>query len=407
MTITVCHISTTFVSKAGSARRTYRILRALRDAGYRTVNITGAAFEPSPDWDMGGIETTVIPSLHKSVSPRLDMLSFWRLQWILRSVKPDIVQTHLAKAGILGRSAAKLCKVPHVLHTVHGPTFPDSIGRKQAWLYRTLERCAASWTDRFVFVGEELRRQYIEGGVVGEWNSEIIQTGRPAAEFAAVDALSAAELMACRTAWETPSDAFVLACVGRLVPGKDQIRAIDALKALHERGIKAFLWLIGEAHLPTEQDYRARLVDHIAALDLGAFVRLMGFQPDVLKLMATADAVLMTSRYEGLPNVAVEAGIAGRPLVAFRVSGLGETIEEGATGYVLNQDDMGGLVNRLEKLARQPDLVRKMGRAARQQIRTCFSAEAMVASKLALYRRLVQSEELAAKQTLKQAPSSI
>lgn len=404
MPLTVCHISTVFVAKAGSTRRTSAVLRAMRDAGYNTYNISGASFEPLESWDMRGIETIVIPTLQRPISLRQDTAAFYQLVKTFRSIKPDIVHTHLAKAGILGRTAAKLCGVPLIMHTVHGPTFPESIGRTQASIYRNLERIAARCTDRFVFVGNELRESYVKSGVAPEERTDVIWTGRPMAEIGAIEGLSNDELRACRAQWQAGDDSFVMAYVGRLVPGKDQIRAIDALAALRQRNIKAVLWLIGEAHTPDELYYREQLTKHINKLGLEEHVRLTGFRSDALKMMAAADTVLMTSLYEGLPNVAVEAGIAGRPFVAFDVSGLAEVIDEGETGFVLDQSDMAGLVDRLELLARNPERVKLMGFAARKQVQSCFSAEAMLKSKLALYERLAKSNAKLTKKTIEQAP---
>ena len=394
MPLTICHISTTFVSKSGSARRTFRMLCGLREAGYRPVNITGAAHEPDPGWDMTGIEQVVIPNMHKHVSLWNDVVTFVKLIRALRRIKPDIVHTHLAKAGFVGRIAAKLCGVPLILHTVHGPTFPKSIGRGPALIYRSMEKLAALFTDKFVFVGEELKQEFIDAGAAVEDRSVIILTGRPDAELAAAEARPPSERAAYRAEWDTPSDAFALACVGRLVPSKDQKRAIDALVMLRERGVNAVLWLIGEAHVPKEQAYRIELIEHAKKLGVEEHVRFTGYQADVLGCMAAAEVVIMTSKYEGLPNVAVEAGIAARPFVALRVSGLAETIIEGGTGHVVDQDDVAGLVDRLEALARDPEAVQRMGEAARAHIRGSRSAEVMVATKLKLY------EELAAKHAM-------
>jgi len=405
MPLTVCHLTTAVVGKAGSGRRTSTIVQAMRDAGYKTYNMSGATYEPSDSWDMRDIETIIVPSLHRPISLRHDIAAFWQLVKTFRAVKPDIVHTHLAKAGILGRLAAKVCGVPLIMHTVHGPTFPEQAGKLQAFIYQTLEKIAARCTDHFVFVGEELRQEYLRAGVLSKEKSDIIWTGRPKDQISSIEKMPKEELQACRREWGAADDDFVLAYVGRLVPGKDQMRAIDSLKALHERGIKGALWLIGEAHTPDELYYRDRLEERIAEFGLQDHVRLTGFRSDALKMMAAANVVLMTSLYEGLPNVAVEAGIAGRPFVAFRVSGLGEVIEEGVTGFVVEQSDMTGLIDRLEIIAKDPALAESMGRAALEQVKNYFSAEVMVTSKLALYERLAKSNVVLAKKRLEEAPS--
>ena len=365
----------------------------MRNAGYHVVNITGGAFEPAPEWDLTGIECVIIPELQKPVSLKRDIVALFKIWRALRRIRPDIVHTHLAKAGIVGRFAAKLARTPKILHTVHGPTFPDSLSKRRAMLYRHLEQLSARYTDWFVFVGDELRRDYTNAGAAIGQRSTVIRTGRPPEDFASAEELQPSDIADCRVQWNTPADAFVIACVGRLVPSKDQMRAIDVLADLRDRGCQAVMWLIGQAHLPEEQAYREELVDDIRERKLDDYVKLTGFQADVLRLMVASDVVLMTSHYEGLPNVAVEAGIAGRPFIGFQVSGLHEIIDEGVNGHVLDQSDTKGLVDRLEILATKPLITQRMGQAARAKIRGNYCAEAMTMAKLRLYDQILQGDD--------------
>lgn len=152
----ICHISTSFLRRAGIARRTAAIVAACAERGYRVSLIAGRDHD-LVDGDLPGVAIEIVRELAKPVRPLADATAVRRLGRLLRSLKPDLVHTHLAKAGILGRRAAARCGVRPIVHTVHGPTFPSHLPAPRRLLFRALERRAARLTDALVFVGEELR----------------------------------------------------------------------------------------------------------------------------------------------------------------------------------------------------------------------------------------------------------
>jgi glycosyltransferase involved in cell wall biosynthesis len=177
--------------------------------------------------------------------------------------------------------------------------------------------------------------------------------------------------------------------VARLVPSKAQDDAIRVLKLLRDAGVDGYLVLVGEGHLKEEKNYQIVLEKQASVLGVAEFVRFTGYQPDVFRYMKAADILLMTSKYEGLPNVAVEAGICSKPLVAYRVCGLSEVIDEGRTGFVVEQGDMNKMASVIAGLARNREALEEIGNAARHKLERQYSMDRMVEEKLGFYRKII------------------
>jgi len=385
----ICHISTTFIHKAGSTRRTFAILRALVNNGYDVVHIVGREYAPDPAWDLSGIELERIDTLVKYTKPASDISSLRTIYGLLRKHQPDLVHTHLAKAGIIGRLAARLAMVPYVVHTVHGPTFASNLHLTKRTFYRSLERFCSHFTDYFVFVGEELRSEYVRCGVGTEDSSVVIRTGRPTSDFDNMDKVAPEEISRLRVELGGTESAFLIGCIGRLVPSKAQDKAIKVLSLVREKGVDAHLILVGTGLLGEEKEYESELRKLASHLGLSDYVHFAGFRTDVLICMKAMDVLVMTSKYEGLPNIAVEAGIVRRPLVAFDVCGIHEVIRDSVTGYILEQDDIAGMADRLSILAKNSDAV-SLGEKARGRVKALYNIDRTVMEKMEFYEKILR-----------------
>ena len=386
----ICHISTTFNLRSGSAHRTSVILTRCIAQGYKVSLLIGRDHDVRPE-DLPGVDIYVIPELVKYISPRLDAIAPWRLRRILREIRPDLVHTHLAKAGIIGRLAAWSVGVPHILHTVHGPTFPQYFHPLKRNLFRILEKLCGWITCQFVFVGHDLRQEYIAAGVCTFRNSCVIQTGRPDAVFAR-SPLSATERKQMRLdicGGSVPH--FLVVTVGRLVPAKQLAHGIRVIKELHAQDIQAHLAVVGKSLLREERKHEQKLIRLSRELALADYVHFCGFRTDIIKVMESADAILLTSHYEGLPNVAVEAVISGTPMVAYDVSGIREVLQEGVTGWIVPQGDIGRIVQILSQLSLD-DRVDRQVRPTQPRdegLLRNFRESVMVARKMKLYAEIL------------------
>jgi glycosyltransferase involved in cell wall biosynthesis len=384
----IAHIATTFKAKAGSARRLYRLLRALRDHGYGLILIVGRDFEPAAEWDLEGIHVHQIRSLVKYINPADDLKAFLSLRELLRRLRPHAVHTHLAKAGILGRWAAHLNHTPFILHTIHGPTFPRTLPLFKRLPYLLLERMTGRITDFFVFVGDELRDEYIRSGVCRRNNSVVIRTGRPDEEIDAVLKTRKEALLALRRSILRNGDDVLVVNVGRVVPSKQQDHAIKVVREMRQKGVMAHLALVGEALLDQEKSHMKSLTELACRLEMDNHVTFTGHREDALKIMAASDAVLHTSLYEGLPNILVECALTAKPVVTYAVSGAAEVVGNGATGFILDQGDIPAAADRLCFLAKHPSLSGLMGKRARRFLSEEYRESTMIQSKLQFYERI-------------------
>ncbi|MCH7548278.1 MAG: glycosyltransferase family 4 protein [Candidatus Krumholzibacteriota bacterium] len=363
-------------------------MRALADSGHDVTLVAGRNFEADPGWDMTGIEVVRVPELVREVDPARDAVAFFKLYRLLRRTRPFAVHTHLAKAGILGRFAARAARVPSIIHTVHGPTFPAGISRVRRTAFRLMERICGFCTDRFVFVGEELRDEYVRAGVCPPGRTTVIRTGRPTSDFEKADSVGPEETKRIRQEFSPDKDTFMIGYVGRLVPGKAQDKAIRVLKKLRDAGLNAHLVLIGEGHVKSreETNYQSSLRALANELGLSRHVHFTGFRPNVFSYMKAMDALILTSRYEGLPNVAVEAAIVGRPFVTFKVCGAAEVVNTSGGGVIVENGDIDGMAKALEAFSRNPAWGREMARSANHAVREIYRMERMVAEKMLFYR---------------------
>jgi glycosyltransferase involved in cell wall biosynthesis len=179
-----------------------------------------------------------------------------------------------------------------------------------------------------------------------------------------------------------------LLCVGRLVEVKGFDRALDALAVLVPRFPTVRLTIAGDG------PERERLVDHASRLGVADHVDFLGFvgRERVAELLADATAVIMPSRVEGLPLVALEAAWAGRPVVATRAPGVDEAVRDASTGFLVDGDDVEALTEAIEPILRDPGLAQRLGRAARALAEREFSLGAAVDAYDVIYRRLARCE---------------
>ena len=387
----ICHLITTWYERAGSSRRTLEIIRGLKVRGYEIDLLVGE--EASETFlarlSREGIRIGRVQNLQKYVSPHRDLMALWALKRQFATTKYDIVHTHLAKAGILGRLAAKWTGIPVIVHTVHGPSFPGAKPWWQRKFYREMERRASRYTDAMVYVGEELRRNYLQSGIGTKEKSHIIYTGRNLHPFLQAASLNAGKREARRRALGFHADELILGYVGRTVPSKGHILAIQAAERIREKFPNARLFFIGQANLPSEQEYKNKLLAEVESRQLQERVVFLEYQDDIENYYSIFDVFILPSLYEGLPNVVIEAAVMGLPIVAFDCGGVREILGENAC--IVPRGDVERFAQKLvEVLGALPS--QKNSRISSEIIKSLtrrWSIEAMVEGKDRLYRGLL------------------
>ena len=369
----------------GPALHVTYLARGLAEHGYETTLVAGdvARGEESMAFvaEGAGVDVVRLPGLSRELSPVRDAIAAWRLARIIRRVRPDVVHTHTAKAGAVGRAAALLAgrRRPVVVHTFHGHVLRGYFGTAGTLLFRVIEMALARATDRLVAVSPEVRDELVGLGVAPAEKFSVIRLGIELEPRVSFDG----DVGEIRRRHGVGPDQFVVGWFGRMTAVKRTDDLLTMLAGLRRRGVDAMLLLVGDG------DDRARLEERAHELDLARSCLFLGYQEDVAPWYAVCDAVALTSASEGTPVTIIEALAAGRAVVATRVGGVPDVVDEGETGFLVGAGDTHALVERLELLANDPERRRAMGEAGRERVLERYAVDRLVDDVDALYRELL------------------
>ncbi|HUF48536.1 MAG TPA: glycosyltransferase [Vicinamibacterales bacterium] len=326
-------------------------------------------------WRLDRVHT--VPALGREISPWRDARALGDLGRLLRQIQPHIVHTHTAKAGMLGRMAARRAGVPIVVHTFHGHVFDGYFSPLKTAAFVRIERMLARRTTRLVTVSEEVRRQILARGIGRADRFDVIRLGLDLSSFVRSEERRG-EL---RRELGLPGEAETVGIVARLVPIKAHEVFLDVAARLAAARPRAVFIIAGDGERRSELDAAA----HARGLD--DRVHFLGWRSDLDRIYADLDVVMLTSKNEGSPVALIEAMAAGRPVVATRAGGVEELV--GEAGLLADVGDAATLARhaatRLDDRARAGEL----GARARARVVPAYSHERLVADVDRLYTRLL------------------
>jgi len=338
-----------------------------------------------PTFQQRGLDVVRVPGLRRGLGLS-DLLARRRLRRELAAFAPDVVHTHASKAGALGRSAltgSAFARTARV-HTFHGHVlegyFPAPIARRLV----ATERRLAARTDRIVAVSHATADDLVRLGVTGEEKLVVIQPGLELEELLALErerrGPAASELRAFLGAG---AEDVLVGVVGRLAEVKQPLLALEVFQLLAARHAQLQLVFVGDGEL------RGTLVRALAALPagLGPRAHLLGAREDMPAVLGALDAVLLTSRSEGLPVALIEAAAAGLPVVARPVGGVPELVVHERTGWLGSSTEE--LAFGLDRLLADPAGARAAGARARLRVARAHGAEVLAERLEELYRLVV------------------
>ncbi len=324
-----------------------------------------------------GLEVITEPALRAPIAPRSDLRALARLRNLLDRRPFDIVHTHTAKAGVLGRLAAHRAGVPRLVHTYHGFPFHEfqTAPRRQA--YVQVERRLGRLTDLALCVGtgvavEAVRRRLISPerirtiGVVADGHEGSLNGA----------AANGSARARARAALGLPGDATVVGAVGRLTYQKAPEDFLGALQALGRPDVTG-VW-VGDGELAERVATQARQTP-------GVRVVLAGQRGNVPELLPAFDVFALPSRYEGLPTVVVEAMVCGIPVVATAVNAVGDVVVPGETGLLVPPGRPALMADAVRYLLDSPDAAARMAAAARARLGQRFGEQALRQALTAAY----------------------
>lgn len=389
----IAHVVTTFNRGTGVVADISELMPDQRLRGWQPELVFGRHAVPElvAAKRQEGFATHQIPSLRKYVHPLDDLRCLFDLRRLFKEQKFDLVHTHLAKAGVIGRLAAKWAGVKHIVHTFYGASFAPTQPWASYLTYRTLEKWAGKYTDRFIFVSRDLRDAYLREGVCDAAKSAVIYYGKDLGPYLPAATLDPEERRSRRLQAGLDDDTIVLGNVSRIVPWKGHDYAIKALYELKKEVPKVKLMIVGAAKLPSELGHREKLQAQARSLGLAADVIFTGWQDNTPYYYSIFDIYLTTSMpLEGLPLAVMEAYAAGLPVVGFVWNGASDLM--GAAAQVVPMQDTAALVRALKReIDRLPESRRQRGKNLAEMIKLQerHTYGRMLAETGALYQELL------------------
>jgi glycosyltransferase involved in cell wall biosynthesis len=340
--------------------------------------VTGSGNRLIDEARASGIDVLVEPSLREVIAPRSDLLAVRRLETIFRQRGTDVVHTHCAKAGAVGRLAARRAGVPRIVHTFHGFPFHEFQSPARRRAYVSIEQRLGRFTDVALCVGVAVAAEAARRELVAPERIRTIGVAvdGPARARASMSARVPRERQRARAALGLPPDAPVIGAVGRLTYQKAPEDFITALERLG-RPDAVGVW-VGSGDLAERIGRRARALP-------GPRVILAGERTDVLDVLPAFDVFALPSRYEGLPTVIVEAMICGVPVVATAVNAVHELVVPGETGLLVPPGRPGRLAEAIRYLLDSPDDAGRLAAAARARVGDQYGDAALGAALTSAY----------------------
>jgi glycosyltransferase involved in cell wall biosynthesis len=365
----------------GPAIHAILLTEALNDATFSSTLVTGTTAAHEGDFLQlavaRGVRPVVLPELGREVNPTDDLLALAKTVRLFRALRPDVVHTHMAKAGTIGRLAARLCGVPVVVHTYHGHVFHGYFGPTQTRVFVAIERALARLTTRIVVVGERQRDEIAGYGVAPSAKLLPIPLGLELGRFLDAER-HRGELR--RELGLGPAVPLV-GIVARLVPIKAHEDFLRAAATIHGVLPEARFLVVGDGERRAGLE---RLADELGLRDA---VRFLGWRQDLPRVYADLDVVALASRNEGSPVALIEALAAARPVVATAVGGVPEVVLDGETGLLAPPGQPAALAAAIRRLLADRMLADRLRAAGRRHVYPRYDSRRLIDDMRQLYAR--------------------
>ncbi|MHC4500690.1 MAG: glycosyltransferase [Planctomycetota bacterium] len=387
----IVHIITRLIL-GGAQENTLITCKLLAQRGHDVTLITGPAIGPEGELfnqtKSEKYNVIVAPKMIRAICPLYDTLSYHQIKKHLLRLKPDIVHTHSAKAGILGRFAAHALKgkwhqnLPTVVHTIHGLAFHPYQSQWLNKFYIAVEKSAAKRTDFFISVADAMTAQAAAGGI-----------GRPEQFITAYSAIEEDDFLqpiseqlrrTFRLKYGIAEDAVVLVTIARLFMLKGHEYIIESARELSKQFGNAVWLFVGDGNLAEHFKTQVR------QLGLSEKIKFTGLLPprQIPIAIASSDILVHCSLREGLARTLPQAMLCAKPAISFDVDGAREVVNEN-TGRLVEPKNIEQLTKACAELIQDSGLRDRLGRAGREFVKEKFAPEKMVDTIEGLYLKLL------------------
>ena len=369
----------------GPAVHIINLMAGLDPDRFENLLIVG---RPGPnEGDMGylasqkGIDPLIIPGLGRELSPLWDAQTTFKLARILRRQRPHIVETHTAKAGAVGRLAARLAGVPILIHVFHGHVFHSYFGPAKTELFINIERGLARLTDRIITISPAQRRDVVDVYRIAPPERVItIPLGLDLGPFEPARQSCRGQF---RSSLGISPDIPLIGFVGRLTAVKNPRQFIEVAGRVIRESPQARFVFVGDGEL------RPALEEQVGALGLAQTVIFTGWQENMPAVYSDLDLLVLTSLNEGTPVTAIEALATGVPVVASEVGGVPDVVTHHETGLLVPSGDAEATAQAILQFLRAPERAQRLALAGQRVVLGRFDLRRLVNDMDALYHALL------------------
>ena len=339
-----------------------------------------------------GLEPIYIPEMYRDINFLQDRKAYKKIKNIIREFKPDIVHTHAAKAGTLGRLAAINCKVPVILHTFHGHVFHSYFGKFKTRLFLEIERYLASRTTRIIAISERQKKELGLIFKVAPLNKiEVIPLGFDLKPFQENQEEKRNQY---RKYFMLEDDEIVISIIGRLVPVKNHKLFIDAMKIVFEntqKKVRAFIVGDGEERSNIESYIKSIGLDYVLFNQdqRKSQITFTSWRKDIDCVIAGSDIIALCSFNEGTPVSLIEAQAANKPIVTTRVGGITDVVIPQQTALISSKMSINNFARNLLILIEDNETRKQMGDKGHDFVSKKFSYPRLIKDTSDLYNKLL------------------
>ncbi|MEJ2636439.1 MAG: glycosyltransferase family 4 protein [Calditrichia bacterium] len=349
MSIKVLHILTRLIA-AGADENTIYTIQGLDKSEFECDLLIGGESEIAEKVQEQGINVITVKSLVRSVNVIKDTLALIEIIRIILKNEYDIVHTHTAKAGFVGRLAAHIAGTKIIIHSLHGLSFHNFMPKFQRRFFVLLERFVGRYTDLFISVGENIKNKSIEEKIGSAVKYTTIYSGMDLGKFENInfDAIKMKKSLGLH------ESKFIIGTVARLEPRKGPHYFIDVISHIKRSFPDSKAVIVGTGSFENE------LKEKVHALNLGEDIIFTGYRKDIAEIMSIFDVVCLTSLWEGIPRVLIQGAKLGKPLVAFDIDGNSEVIKNGINGFLIPPINIQEFADRVMDIIKDSTLRKSM-----------------------------------------------
>lgn len=343
-----------------------------------------------------GISPVIVPEMKRALSPVNDAIAYRKVKALIKEFKPDIVHTHAAKSGVIGRMAADACKVPVIVHTFHGHVFHSYFSKLTTNTFIQIERYLAKVSSGIVAISELQKKELAEVyKICPPEKINIIPLGLDLDKFQ-VDQEN--KRAAFRREYQIAPDEVAIGIIGRIVPVKNHtlfVQAAAIAKAQSKQKLRFVVIGDGDMRAQMEQDFKEAGIDYTYYPEepRNATAICTSWQTDMAAVIAGLDIVALTSHNEGTPLSLIEAQAAGKPVVSTNVGGVADIVADNTCGFITPPGNAALFAAALLKLTEDENLRSTLGAQGRQFVLGKFSYRRLVNDMSAYYNRLLESSK--------------